>query len=87
MSIPAGLSANEPLLRSRVRKKKKRSRVRARNETQLIQCFSGTQRPRVQSSAPWKPDVVVFAYDPSTKEGEDEKPKDIHSCTASLRLP
>lgn len=78
MSIPAGLSANEPLLRSR---------VRARNETQLMQSLSGKQRLWVQSPAPRKPDVVVFAYDPSTKEGEDEKPKDIHSCTASLRRP
>lgn len=74
MSVPAGLSINEPPLR------------RGGSAGDVAQCLPGVCEALGSIPAPQKLDVVEeCSYNPSTRETEDEMPTDSLSYTATPR--
>lgn len=74
MSVPAGLSINEPPLR------------RGGSAGDVAQCLPGVCEALGSIPAPQRLDVVEeCSYNPSTRETEDEMPTDSLSYTATPR--
>lgn len=74
MSVPAGLSINEPPLRLGV------------SAGEVAQCSPGMCEALGSVPAPQKLDVVEeHSYNPRPREAEDETPTDGHSYTATRR--